>query len=382
MPYPSKQKELYAILLSLIEANYPPGSKLPTERFLAQKAGVARMTLRKTLDQLVFEKRIVKKPRGIFVTDPVTGLIPHEEKGKKLIHVLVPCPDVFVKADSIAYNLVRDMILGAMKAAVRYGTHVVTLPVSANNDKQNINWENFSRLRKNDIVLFAGDWYRNMIPLLSERKCKTGIIINELKWIPKLLRTDPSCRIFYRSILANYLPDVLEHIKAKQSEQILLFLLENHSLSLQAQAKKRRLDILKAAKENAAPAKLQLCKCQKDTPFLKQCDAIRSQYRKKQFDVLIFDGKPDPGIPASLHQLCALPDSVQIYVRYGELLNGTAAQRQNLFFTRSPFRETAEKITEYFLSGDETPDVIQDFKHPVMDIETAWQTIRRKEEEN
>lgn len=376
MPYPSKQKELYSILLQLIEANYPPGSKLPTERLLAQKAGVARMTLRKALDQLVFEKRIVKKPRGIFVADPDTGLIPHEDREKTLIHILVPCPDLFIKIDNIAYNLVRDMIRGAMKVAVRYGTNVVTLPASENNDSKNINWEKFSRLRKDDIVLFAGDWYRKMIPLLSARKCKTGIIINGLRFIPKQLRSDSSCRIYSRAILANYLPDVLQHIGRKK-KHILLFLLEDYSLSLQAHAKIRKRDMLKSARATAAPSTLELCRCQKNTSFAKQCAAIREQYRKKKFDVLIFDGKPDPGTTASLHQLCALPDDVQIYVRHGELLNGTASQRANLFFTRSPFQETAEKMAEYFLSGAETPDAVQDFEHPVMDEATAWQTLRQ-----
>ena len=376
MPYPSKQKELYTILLQLIEANYPPGSKLPTERLLAQKAGVARMTLRKALDQLVFEKRIVKKPRGIFVADPDTGLIPHEDRKKTLIHILVPCPDLFAKIDSIAYNLVRDMIRGAMKVAVRYDTNVVTLPASENNDSKNINWENFSRLRKDDIVLFAGDWYRKMIPLLSARKCKTGIIINGLRFIPKHLRSDTSCRIYSRAILANYLPDVLQHIGRKK-KHILLFLLEDYSLSLQSYSKIRKRDMLKSARATAAPSTLELCRCQKNTSFTKQCAAIREQYRKKKFDVLIFDGKPDSGMAASLHQLCALPDDVQIYVRHGELLNGTASQRANLFFTRSPFQETAEKMAEYFLSGAETPDAVQDFEHPVMDEATAWQIIRQ-----
>ena len=377
MPYPSKQKELYTILLQLIEANYPPGSKLPTERLLAQKAGVARMTLRKALDQLVFEKRIVKKPRGIFVADPDTGLIPHEDRKKTLIHILVPCPDLFAKIDSIAYNLVRDMIRGAMKVAVRYDTNVVTLPASENNDSKNINWENFSRLRKNDIVLFAGDWYRKMIPTLSSRKCKTGIIINGLRFIPKHLRSDSSCRIFSRPILANYLPEVLEHIGQKEKKHILLFLLEDYSLSLQSYSKIRKRDMLKSARATAAPSTLELCRCQKNTSFAKQCAAIREQYRKKKFDVLIFDSKPDPGTTASLHQLCALPDNVQIYVRHGELLNGTASQRAHIFFTRSPFQETAEKMAEYFLSGAETPDAIQDFQHPVMDEATAWQIIRQ-----
>ena len=71
MPYPSKQKDLYTALLQEIEAQYPPGSKLPPERILAEQYGVARMTLRKALDQLVFEKAAGHfRHRSFYRNDP------------------------------------------------------------------------------------------------------------------------------------------------------------------------------------------------------------------------------------------------------------------------------------------------------------------------
>ena len=75
MPFPSKQVELYQKLTELL-TRYKAGSKLPPERELAKMLGVARMTLRETLDVLVQERRITRKRTGTFVLDHESGELP------------------------------------------------------------------------------------------------------------------------------------------------------------------------------------------------------------------------------------------------------------------------------------------------------------------
>ena len=382
MPYPSKQNKLYTALLQEIEAQYLPGSQLPPERILAEQYGVARMTLRKTLEQLVFEKRIQKKPRGIFVTDPDTGMIPNEEKGKAAVHVLFPCAQIYSAAGKRSYWLFREMLRGATTATNRYGGNVATVPVSDSTNKKDLKWKERSRLRKNDIVLIAGDWYRHLFSTLMKQGCKIGLIINGLETVPKILRSSPSCRIINRIVLANYLPEVLEHLSAGKGKRILLFLVKNNSLLscfLKQNKKKQALD---EARQAALPAELEIYTAEKNVSFEQQCTIIRKLYRMTPFDALIFDGIPAKGTAASLHQKCALPDTMPVYVQNGELLNGTKSQLEHVFYTRTPFLEYAEKLTEHFLSGEKIlPDNISDFKHAVMDVQTAWQDIRRTEED-
>jgi GntR family transcriptional regulator len=57
-------------LLDLID-DLPPGQPLPPERQLARQLRVARMTLRKAIDELVATERLVRRPgRGTFVAPP------------------------------------------------------------------------------------------------------------------------------------------------------------------------------------------------------------------------------------------------------------------------------------------------------------------------
>jgi GntR family transcriptional regulator len=53
------RQQLFELLSSL-----PQGAQLPSERFLAEKFGVSRMTLRRTMEELTQEGHLVKQPRS------------------------------------------------------------------------------------------------------------------------------------------------------------------------------------------------------------------------------------------------------------------------------------------------------------------------------
>ena len=66
----AKQRQVRASLDELI-AGLSPGEPLPVERDLARDLGVARMTLRRAVDQLVAEQRLFRRQgSGTFVSPP------------------------------------------------------------------------------------------------------------------------------------------------------------------------------------------------------------------------------------------------------------------------------------------------------------------------
>jgi len=66
-----KYTQLRRILLELIDAELAFDQALPSEREIAERFGVARMTARQAVDQLVTEGRVYKVPgKGAFVARP------------------------------------------------------------------------------------------------------------------------------------------------------------------------------------------------------------------------------------------------------------------------------------------------------------------------
>ena len=57
---PGKAAEVRALLLGLIDA-LPEGAALPAERELAVRWNVARMTLRRAVDELVIEELLIRR---------------------------------------------------------------------------------------------------------------------------------------------------------------------------------------------------------------------------------------------------------------------------------------------------------------------------------
>ncbi|RMC23646.1 GntR family transcriptional regulator [Lactobacillus sp. ESL0245] len=67
-------KEIYTDLkLMISKSDYPPGSSLPTEAELQHRYKVSRTTVRKAVDQLVAENKVIrKKGSGLFVAPVIS----------------------------------------------------------------------------------------------------------------------------------------------------------------------------------------------------------------------------------------------------------------------------------------------------------------------
>ena len=371
MPFPSKQVELYQKLTELL-IRYKAGSKLPPERELAKMLGVARMTLRETLDVLVQERRITRKRTGTFVLDRESGELPSLPQKNKNVYVLLPCPDYSVSSGYFSYLVTTECIRGAMKAAIRHGGQVITIPVSRTNDIEKIDRDQLSMLRKGDIVLFVGDWYRMLLPLLVERGCRIGAILPDMEpESEELLRKVANYRIFKRPMLANYLPEVLTDIRQKGKHSPLLFGRDNFSMFVEHPVW-NLLEHLQEVQEYIAPGKLKIEFCPNGTSFVEQCAMICECYEKEPFDALIFDAETAPGRTVSLRKLCNLPEDVLIYVRGIELLGTGNDSRKNIFYSKSAFMECSQELTEQLLTIPETENKIYDFKHIITEGETIW----------
>lgn len=371
MPFPSKQKMLYDALLAEIQ-QYTPGKKLPSERDLAKKLGVARMTLRETLNVLVQERKIFRSRKGTFVLDQDSGEIPSVPQKNKNIYVLLPCPDYSAVLDDYSYRIATETIRGSMKTAIRYGGQVITIPVSAANDTEKIDWDLFSVFRKNDIVLFAGVWYKVLLPFLVERGCRIGAIIPEIapEWKAFLKKT-ANYRVFQRPMLSNYLPEVLTDLKQKGKHSPLLFGRDGFSMFVDHPEWNIR-DHIDDIQEYISPGNLKIEICPKETRFVEQCAMIQELYEKEPFDSLIFDAENHPERSVSLRKLCNLPDEIPIYVRGIELLGGTNDSRKNMFYSRPAYLECSQELTRQLLTLPETENEIFDFKHIIVEGETAW----------
>ena len=371
MPFPSKQKDLYRKLQEELE-RYAPGKKLLPERELAQKMGVARMTLRETLNVFVQEHKIIRKRTGTYVLDQESGELPSASQKNKNIYILLPCPDYSVSSGYFSYLVTTECIRGVMKAAVRYGSQVITIPVSQTNKPKEIDWNQLSLLKRDNIVLFAGDWYKNLLPVLIERGYRIGAILPQMEEdLEYLLQDAENYLIFKRPMLANYLPEVLSDLKEKDCRKPLLFTREKFSM-LFPHPEWNLMDHFEEIRKSFLPGNLLFHACEEQTSFVEQCAKVWELFEEKSFDALIFDSESEPGQAVNLRKLCNLPEDLPIYVRGRDLLGGNTDSRKNLYYSRSGFLECSYDLAEQLLSGELPGKKIYDFKHFIYDGESAW----------
>lgn len=221
MAYPSKQDQIYKILCGEFQEKFYPGAKLPPERDYARQLGVARKTLRFVLDRMEQENRIIRNTHGTFLCDERNSGYGYTEQ-KEPVTILLPCPDYLDVSGYSSSRAHRQMILGAMRAAIESGTHVVTIPVSETNSPEDINWLQLRHLHRDSMVMFSSNWFRNVCPLLVERKCKVGYMSdNEIPFFSKA--PDITSINYQRSNAHTFLYHAVKQLYAEGAEKIVYF---------------------------------------------------------------------------------------------------------------------------------------------------------------
>lgn len=348
MPLPSKQKTIYEYLIADIQDHFYPGAKLPSELEYCRRIGVARETLRATLRRLQEEKRIVRNKTGTYVCGRATGLCPGISGGSGPVHVLVPCPDyTFISGRASVYAH-QKMILGAMQASVRYGTQALTIPVSETNNPDDINWNQLAGLRENDIVLFTGTWFRRVVPLLAERRCRIGCIVDSIEEL-ELVSGKADYFVYTRDVLWNIFPDAVEFLVRNNKKKIACFAVDRSfyepDIKGWFESNMKRFGLSSENMFGFAPL-------EKEEPL--NLSGAAEFCAGREFDALIllvlFPFRKYE--IADLYRTLNLPVSKTILINNTSFLNGREpARNANLILCHDTFQKSAMKLADFFLSG-------------------------------
>lgn len=140
-----------------------PGVKLPSENAVAAKYKVARMTVTKVFNSLA-EAGLIERKRGSgsFV------------KGIRTVTFLVPAPDFMLNIKRYASSY--EYFAGALRAAAELGMMLETLPVSCDNNYENIDFKQFDHITENTLTIVPGTWFVNCFKLLSERRARVVML--------------------------------------------------------------------------------------------------------------------------------------------------------------------------------------------------------------
>ena len=169
MRLPVKRKEIAETIRGRIKTGiYSPGERIPTEPELARTLGVARETLRGALTLLHTEGLIQRiSGEGTFVA----GKSGRKQESRDLF-LLIPCSDYFVKSDYQTRTALSEILTGCLTESNYMNAHVVTLPVTFDNDLGNIDWGALERLPDGCKVIFYNNWCTPIYGLLQKKNCR------------------------------------------------------------------------------------------------------------------------------------------------------------------------------------------------------------------
>ncbi len=170
MRLPRKREQVLRTISSRIEAGiYSTGERIPTEPMLAKEFGVARETLRGALE--ILEKR------GLIQRFPGEGTyVRRREEGARELYLLIPCPDYFVISDYQTRTTLREILCGCLTEANRRNAHVVTLPITKDNNPCHLNRQALEQLPEGSRVIFYSHWCAPVFPFLKARRCRVYCI--------------------------------------------------------------------------------------------------------------------------------------------------------------------------------------------------------------
>jgi len=169
MRLPVKRTEIAETIRGRIRAGiYSAGERIPTEPELARSLGVARETLRGALSLLHTEGLIQRvSGEGTFVAG-------HSDRKRKTrdVFLLIPCFDYFVKSDYQTRTALSEILTGCLCESNYRNAHIVTLPITFDNDLENIDWGALERLPDGCRVIFYNNWCPSIYGLLQKKNCR------------------------------------------------------------------------------------------------------------------------------------------------------------------------------------------------------------------
>ena len=170
MRLPRKREQVLKTITSRIESGiYSTGERIPSEPLLAKEFGVARETLRGALE--ILEKR------GLIQRVPGEGTyIRRKEERARELYLLIPCPDYFVTSDYQTRTTLREILCGCLTEANRLNAHVVTLPITTDNNLDHLNLQALEQLPEGSRVIFYSHWCAPVFPFLKARRCRVYCI--------------------------------------------------------------------------------------------------------------------------------------------------------------------------------------------------------------
>lgn len=169
MRLPVKRREIAETIRGRIRAGiYSAGERIPTEPQLARSLGVARETLRGALSLLHNEGLIQRiSGEGTFVAGN-----PGRKRETRDLFLLIPCSDYFVKSDYQTRTALSEILTGCLNESNYRSAHIVTLPITFDNDLENIDWGALERLPDGCRVVFYNNWCPSIYGLLKKKNCR------------------------------------------------------------------------------------------------------------------------------------------------------------------------------------------------------------------
>ena len=280
--------KLLQILCDYI-ADSSPGRRLPSENALSNKYKIARMTVRKVLNQLAQEGKIARRQgSGSFVA------------ARPIFTFCLPCEDFFSYNDFSAY-MTRLQMKGAIRAAQERNIRFETVAMSRTNNCMDLDYMALSHINRASHLLLS-PWFRNLFEMLCERHAKVCLLhTNDIpygyhqytrNWLKfELDRNDAVKQIFLK-------------MRAMGCRRIALathFVLseKNHAYAVAYQNMIQIFHQEKLIFEVPNGSRLPV-------------DLLKDFYRKNRFDGLIFSGFNVHQI-GSIQKNLGIPESIPVY---------------------------------------------------------------------
>lgn len=345
MAYPSKRDQIYKALCGEFQEKFLPGAKLPPERDYARQLGVARKTLRFVLDRMEQENRIIRNSHGTFLRDERNCFDSPEQE--EPVTILLPCPDYLVVSGYSSSYAHRQMILGAMRAAVESGTYVVTIPVSETNSPEDINWFQLRHLHRDSMVMFSGSWFRNVFPMLAERKCRIGYMANRefsfFSRIPDL--TSINCQF---ADGRTFLYSAVRHLHAEGAERIVYF--GSSAADISRIGKDSFLAAVRELNPEYGEAFFQVYDAGTSLP--ERLELLGKFYEAVKFDALILELNPyrEHDFEFDLYEAAGIPLSTKLMITVSDLLHQDNVAKYATV-CHYPFMRNSYEMAKFLLSG-------------------------------